>query len=223
MDVRARIEPLDCQDLSGYSTNGATGAATSLSLRQSRGCEFAPPVMLLPDNPRLTNRLPWQTDSTAASSSLPAWALTTYPIAPRSRASCTTSADDSWLRKSILELGASLRICRAAWIPFSFGRPMSSKIKSGFSSSAFCTASNPSEASQMIWNSGVLEKTDNTKTRKGSKSSTTRMRIDSTGGENAFVLVEDVVAIGTLALRVIGRRKEPSWRGGRMRNSLLCF
>jgi hypothetical protein len=46
-------------------------------------------------------------------------------------------------------------IRREASTPFSVGRPMSSRIKSGFNSSAFRTASNPSDASPMTRYSGL--------------------------------------------------------------------
>src|SRR5579863_712826 len=72
IDLRAGIDLLGSEHPGGYSTSGATGVATSLSPMQSRGCELVPPATLLPDNPTLTNRLPWRTASTAASSWLPA-------------------------------------------------------------------------------------------------------------------------------------------------------
>src|ERR1700751_1002665 len=95
------------------------------------------PVKSWPANLPLTNCSPRRTAFTPSSSSLLASLLTIYPWAPVPRAPCTTSAEDSWLTKSILDLGESLRICRATSIPFSDGSPMSSRIKSGCSSSAF--------------------------------------------------------------------------------------
>jgi hypothetical protein len=126
---------------------------------------------------RLTYCLPARTASIAASRSLPARVLTTYPSAPKLSASCTTSSEDSWVRKIILALGTSFRICRPASIPFNPGRPMSSRIRSGLSSSAFWTASNPSESSQTTSSSGFCFSAEQMKDRKGSKSSTTRIRI----------------------------------------------
>ena len=59
---------------------------------------------------------------------------------------------------------------------FSFGSPMSSKIKTGRSSSAFSTACNPSDASPMICKSGLPCSVSHRKRLNGSKSSTTRIR-----------------------------------------------
>jgi hypothetical protein len=59
-------------------------------------------------------------------------------------------------------------------MPFSLGRPMSSKIKFGFSAWAFSTASNPSEASPMTRKSGLLSSFEQTNRLNGPKSSTTR-------------------------------------------------
>jgi hypothetical protein len=67
---------------------------------------------------------------------------------------------------------------RTASIPFSVGIPMSRRIKSGFSSSAFWAASNPSDASPMICNSAFLLSCVQINRRNGSKSSTTRTRAD---------------------------------------------
>src|SRR4030095_11570659 len=64
-----------------------------------------------------------------------------YPWAPKLSAVRTISDEDSWLRKSNLAWGASLRIRCATSNPCSFGKLISSRIKSGCSSSAFCTAS----------------------------------------------------------------------------------
>ena len=57
------------------------------------------------------------------------------------------------------------------------GRPISSRIISGLSSSAFWTAANPSESSQTTSNSVFCFSAEQTKDRNGSKSSTTRIRI----------------------------------------------
>ena len=54
------------------------------------------------------------------------------------------STEDSSLKKIILASGTISRIRRAVSIPFSDGSLMSSRIKSGSSSTAFSNASNPS-------------------------------------------------------------------------------
>jgi hypothetical protein len=56
-----------------------------------------------------------------------------------------TRVSRSHPRITPLDFGESLRIRRAASIPFRDGRPMSSRIRSGWSCSAFRTASSPSE------------------------------------------------------------------------------
>jgi len=85
----------------------------------------------------LMYRLPKRTALTAAKSSFAASRLTTYPRAPVSKASRAISESSFAVRNRILESGETERIRRAASIPFSFGRPMSSTTKSGFSSCAF--------------------------------------------------------------------------------------
>lgn len=82
---------------------------------------------------------------------------------------------------------------RAAAIPFSDGRPISSKMRSGFSSAALLTASNPSESSPMISNSGCCSRADVTNARNGSKSSTTRMRIGDLDKEIACLFEPELM------------------------------
>jgi hypothetical protein len=53
----------------------------------------------------LTNRAPRRTASIAASSSAPASAFRRQPHAPKPNAALTMSLEDSWLTKSILDLG----------------------------------------------------------------------------------------------------------------------
>jgi 2-hydroxy-4-carboxymuconate semialdehyde hemiacetal dehydrogenase len=89
--------------------------------------------------------------SVAVCSSRPASALTTYPRAPVVNAASVTSHDRCSLTNRIFALGSWARIRRAAWIPSSVGSPTSKRIRSGFSSLAFSTASSPSEASPTIW------------------------------------------------------------------------
>src|SRR5947199_10700951 len=63
-------------------------------------------------------------------------------------------------------------------MPLSLGRPMSSRIRSGLSSSAFLTASTPSETSQTMCHPGFFGRiAEETKRRQGSESSATKMRI----------------------------------------------
>jgi len=113
----------------------------------------------------------------ASHRSFPALDLRTYPHAPDWSASCTTSAELSCVRKMTFAAGANSRICRAASIPLSLGRPISINIKSGASCLAFATPSNPSDTSQITCMSGFSLRKEVTKARYGSKSSTTRMRV----------------------------------------------
>ena len=68
-----------------------------------------------------------------------------------------------------------MRICRVASKPFISGRLTSIKITLGCSSLAFCTASNPSDATEMILRSGSDSNIIDTKCCHGRKSSTTRI------------------------------------------------
>jgi hypothetical protein len=71
--------------------------------------------------------------------------------------------------KTIFDCGATSRILRAACIPLSLGSPLSSKIKSGFSSWAFWTASNPSAISATTCNSACVCSMEQTYCRHGPK------------------------------------------------------
>jgi hypothetical protein len=124
----------------------------------------------------LTNFSPLMTASMPNSISCLASILTMYPRAPRSKASLTTSEEDSWVKNRILDWGLLRSIWRAASIPFIDGRPTSIRIRSGRSSSAFCTAADPSDTSPRTINSARSLIKDRTFIRKGSKSSTRRMR-----------------------------------------------
>jgi hypothetical protein len=68
-----------------------------------------------------------------------------------------------------------MRICRVASKPFMPGRLTSIRITPGCSSLAFCTASNPSDATEMILRSGSDSNISETKRCQGRKSSTTRI------------------------------------------------
>ena len=93
----------------------------------------------------------------------------------------------------ILDSGISLRICRAASIPFRIGRPMSNRIKSGLNSPAFRTASSPSESSQMICRSPLVASVVEMNCRKGAKSSTRRTRTDDTRARSSFSKVSAIL------------------------------
>jgi hypothetical protein len=127
------------------------------------------------------------------------------------------SADVSWLRNSILHSGRSFRICRAALIPFSVGRPMSSTTRSGRSSSTFCSASSPSEASPTICHSGFCRSVERINRRNGSKSSTMRIRTGDIS-KVAFVLSEAVGAESPMFKTALGRHDQRSAR----RSTINC-
>ncbi len=64
-------------------------------------------------------------------------------------------------------------------MPFSEGRPMSSRIRSGCNVEAFSTASKPSDTSQTICRSGGFSNLERTKLRNHKKSSTNSIRYDN--------------------------------------------
>ena len=119
----------------------------------------------------LTNFSPLMTASMPNSISCLASILMMYPRAPRSKASLTTSEEDR-VKNRILDWGLLRSIWRAASIPSIDGRPISIRIKSGRSSSAFCTDADPSDTSPRTINSARALIKDRTFIRKGSKSST---------------------------------------------------
>ena len=78
--------------------------------------------------------------------------------------------------KRSLASGARVQIRTAAAIPFSFGKPISSRIRSGCSSCACRTASIPSSASPTTLKPALGSSAIRTNLRNGSKSSTRSMR-----------------------------------------------
>jgi len=100
------------------------------------------------------------------------------PTPPTSEPHARMSEEDSGLKKIILESGAQVRTCRAASIPFNFGRSMSRIIKAGFSSAALCTASDPSDASPTTCEFCRIASITDTSCRNCSESLTTRIRTD---------------------------------------------
>jgi hypothetical protein len=68
-----------------------------------------------------------------------------------------------------------VRIRRAASSPLRIGRRMSSKTKSGCNCSLFCTASKPSELSQMTTLSRCCCRIEQTDRRQAHESSTTKI------------------------------------------------
>ena len=95
----------------------------------------------------LTNCLLLMATSIARNRSCAASDLRTYAFAPRFRAVPARLGEQYAVTNTIFDRGATLRIAFAAWNPSSFGRSMSSSIKSGFTCVAFPTASTPSAAS----------------------------------------------------------------------------
>ena len=90
--------------------------------------------------------------------------------AQTSNASLTTAEENFWpSRIGFFDWGLLRSIWRAAAIPFTDGRPISIRIRSGRSSSAFCTAANPSDTSQRTINSARSLIKDRTFMRKGSE------------------------------------------------------
>jgi hypothetical protein len=104
-------------------------------------------------------------------------------VCPKRRASCTKSAEDSTLAMIIFDLGDSVRMRRVASSPLSFGILMSSRIKSGCSSAALRTASNPSEASATTSKSGRFLSIEQIASRRPAKSPTTNTRATDTLNE----------------------------------------
>ena len=83
------------------------------------------------------------------------------------------SNDRFSLTKSILLFGHLLRICLAASIPCILGRLISRRIRSGCSSCAFCTVSNPSAVCWTKYAPSHFLNSEHAKARQGSKSSAT--------------------------------------------------
>jgi hypothetical protein len=113
----------------------------------------------------------------AGKSSREAFNFTTRPSAPTLIASCKISGPWYEVKNRILETGATLRICRAASTPLSFGSPMSSKTRSGCNSSLFWTASKPSEHSPIITRSKCFCRSERTARRHDRESSTIKIRL----------------------------------------------
>lgn len=120
----------------------------------------------------LRNVSPRRTDAKAGNSSLPIADLRRYPHAPLLKTAFTTSGSSSWDTTITFDPEASTDIRCAASIPCSFGKPISSRIKSGWQLWAFSTASNPSAACPTTLNC-VPCKIEQTHSRKAAKSSTT--------------------------------------------------
>jgi hypothetical protein len=72
MDLRAKIEPLDCEDPPRLPHERCNRCCDLLVAQAIKGLRVRTAGDVAGDDPTLTNRLPWQTASTAASSSLPA-------------------------------------------------------------------------------------------------------------------------------------------------------
>ena len=122
---------------------------------------------------------------------------------PERRASCTKSAEDSKLAMIIFDLGDSVRMRRVASSPLRFGIPRSSTIRSGCSSSALWTASNPSEASATTSKPGCLLSIEQIASRNLAKSSTTKTRTTDTLNDSrlpyeALIFFELPLCIATL-------------------------
>ena len=115
----------------------------------------------------------------AGKSSRETFNFKTKPSAPTPTDSCTISGQRYEVKNRILAAGATLRICRAASTPLRFGSPMSSKTRSGCSSSLFWTASKPSEHSPIITRSKWICRNKRTVCRHARESSTIKSRLDS--------------------------------------------
>src|SRR5215472_941300 len=85
----------------------------------------------------LRNFSPRKTAAKPSNSSTLIADLRTYPQAPFLRADCTTSGSSLADTKTTFDLEAATDIRRAASMPFSFGKPISSRIKSGWQRRAF--------------------------------------------------------------------------------------
>jgi len=127
------------------------------------------------EHPLLKNCSSRRTVLMAGKRSRAAFDFTTKPSAPMFIASCDSSGRSYDVKKRILERGAMVRIRRAASRPLRFGRQMSSKIKSGCNSWLFCTASKPSELSQMTTRSRCCCRSEQTDCRQRQESSTTKI------------------------------------------------
>src|SRR4029077_863874 len=122
-----------------------------------------------------------------------------------------TSGPRCSLKNRIFEPGEKMRICRVASKPFMPGRLTSIRITPGCSSLAFCTASNPSDATEMILRSGSDSNIRETKRCQGRKSSTTR------------ICVTDMLKFfGTSRTETVAERSYRSFRSAQ-RAPKFCF
>ena len=129
------------------------------------------------ENPVPMNGWSRKTVLMAGKSSREAFNFKIRPSAPTLIASCKIAGPWYEVKNRILEMGATLRICRAASTPLRFGSPMSSKTRSGCNSSLFWTASKPSEHSPIITRSKCFCRSERTARRHARESSTIKIRL----------------------------------------------